>query len=114
MAISHRKEITAETPESRFFLAPENPLHRQYEALRAFFVEGLPSGDVAGHFGYSPGAFRVLCHRFRREAAAGGVRGAARLPGGGDDDPPAIAKPEPAPVADVRELDPSPRTFRTR
>lgn len=55
------------TPEARFFLAPANPLHRQYEAFRAFFVEGLPSHEVARRFGYSPGALRVLCHRFRHD-----------------------------------------------
>lgn len=52
---------------ARFFLQPEKPLHRQYEALRAYFVEGRPSAEVARAFGYSPGAFRVLCHQFRRE-----------------------------------------------
>jgi len=39
---------------------------RQYEALRAFYVEQLPSAEVARRFGYSTGAFRVLCHAFRR------------------------------------------------
>jgi len=38
-----------------------------YEALRAYFVEGHPSQEVARAFGYSPGAFRVLCHQFRRD-----------------------------------------------
>ena len=38
-----------------------------YEALRAFFLEGHPSQQVARAFGYSPGAFRVLCHQFRRD-----------------------------------------------
>jgi transposase len=33
--------------------------------LRAFYIEGLPSAEVARRFGYSPGAFRVLCHAFR-------------------------------------------------
>src|SRR5277367_1789181 len=56
------------TPEARFFLAPDNPLQRQYEAFRAFFVEGAPSHEVARRFGYSPGSFRVLCHQFRQEA----------------------------------------------
>jgi hypothetical protein len=37
-----------------------------YEALRAYFVEGRPSHEVARDFGYSPGSFRVLCHQFRR------------------------------------------------
>ncbi|OGA62660.1 MAG: hypothetical protein A3G81_26880 [Betaproteobacteria bacterium RIFCSPLOWO2_12_FULL_65_14] len=38
-----------------------------YEALRAYFLEGHPSQEVARAFGYSPGAFRVLCHQFRRD-----------------------------------------------
>jgi transposase len=33
--------------------------------LRAFYVERLPSAEVARRFGYSPGTFRVLCHSFR-------------------------------------------------
>ena len=48
-------------------MSPEKPLHRQYEALRAFFIEGGQSHDVARRFNYSPGAFRVLCHEFRHD-----------------------------------------------
>jgi len=55
------------SPEARFFLAPETALQRQYEALRAYFVEGSPSRDVARRFGYTPGSFRVLCHQFRHD-----------------------------------------------
>jgi hypothetical protein len=51
----------------RFFLEPEDPKHRQYEALRAYFLEGRPSPDAARAFGYTPGSFRVLCHQFRRD-----------------------------------------------
>jgi hypothetical protein len=40
-------------------------MQRQYEALRTYFVDEEPSGDVARRFGYSVGAFRVLCHQFR-------------------------------------------------
>lgn len=58
---------SALTEEARFFLEPEQPRHRQYEALRAFFVEGLPSAEAARRFGYQPGAFRDLCWRFRHE-----------------------------------------------
>ena len=50
-----------------FFLQPRTPKHRIYEALRAFFVEGLPSRQVARTFGYSSGSFQVLCHHFRRD-----------------------------------------------
>src|SRR5271165_3946904 len=56
------------TGHARFFLAPDNPVQRQYEALRAYFVEELPSHEVARRFGYSRGAFRVLCHEFRHDA----------------------------------------------
>jgi len=52
---------------AQFFLAPETALQRQYEALRAYFVERLPSQVVAQRFGYTAGAFRVLCHQFRHD-----------------------------------------------
>ncbi|MDA0812696.1 MAG: transposase [Verrucomicrobia bacterium] len=48
------------------FLLPSNATHRQYEALRAFFVDNVPSALTAERFGYTPGSFRVLCHEFRR------------------------------------------------
>src|SRR6266704_1121708 len=49
----------------KFFLSPQFPMQRQYEALRAFILDEEPSGDVARRFGYPVGAFRVLCHQFR-------------------------------------------------
>ena len=55
------------TEWARRFLVPANSTHRQYEALRAYFVERQPSAQVARRFGYSPGSFRVLCHAFRRQ-----------------------------------------------
>ena len=54
------------TELQRVFLEPADPTHRQYEALRAYFVEGLPSHEVAKRFGYTPGSFRVLCPQFRQ------------------------------------------------
>jgi len=48
------------------FLQPANATHRQYEALRSFFVDRLPSALAAQRFGYSPQSFRVLVHRFRQ------------------------------------------------
>jgi len=53
----------------RFFLEPQLPRHRLYEALRAYFVEGRPSHQAARDFGYTPGSFRVFCHQFRRDLA---------------------------------------------
>jgi hypothetical protein len=48
-------------------LEPSNSTHRQYEALRAFFVDGVPSAEAAARFGYTPGSFRVLVHQFRNQ-----------------------------------------------
>jgi hypothetical protein len=52
----------------RFFLEPANAKQRMYEALRAYFIDELPSAEVARAFNYSPGSFQVLCHHFRRDA----------------------------------------------
>ena len=157
------------TDPSQAFLQPANSTHRQYEALRAFFVEKLPSKDAARRFGYSEGSFRVLVHEFRQNPArpfflppAKGPQrapksdpwrehiirarkqnlsiydiqqilqekghalsstyisiilkeeGFARLPRRAEDERPAHPQPEPAPVADVQQLDLSPRQFRTQ
>ncbi len=75
-------------PLAGFFLAPESPLQRQYEALRAYFVERIPSHQVARRFGYTPGSFRVLCHQFRHDPA----KRAAFFPAAGQG-------PHPAPCA---------------
>lgn len=167
MTLSPGKQITE--PDAAFFLAPQHAVHRQYEALRAFFVEQLCSKDAAARFGYTPGAFRVLCHQFRHDPdkreffrtprrgpqnapARDAVRelavamrkrnmsvydiqrelasashaisvnalsvllreeGFARLPRRRDEERPATLKPESAAVADVRQLDLSPRSFHT-
>lgn len=170
MHSSTANQITT-PPDQHFFLSPEFPLQRQYEALRAFFVDEEPSVEVARRFGYSQGFFRVLCHQFRhnpdkrasffrqpqhgpqsaptrdrvralavamrkrnlsvydmqRELAAAGhtisinsliillrEEGFSRLPRRADDERPPTIKPEIAEVADVRRLDLSPRSFRTR
>jgi hypothetical protein len=166
MSNSEAKKVT---DLSRVFLEPVNSTHRQYEALRAFFVEGLSSAEAARRFGYTPGSFRVLCHEFRqnphrsfflppskgpqasprtdpvrdqiialrkqnlsiydisRTLAHGGHKlspaaisnilkeeGFARLPRRRDEERPISPRPEIAPVADVRQLDLSPRSFRTK
>jgi hypothetical protein len=68
MAISTTSELTPR-PEAAFFAAPQSALQRQYEALRAFFVDDRPSAEVARRFSYTPGSFRVLCHQFRHDPA---------------------------------------------
>jgi hypothetical protein len=166
MFTSEPKELT---DLSRVFLEPANPTHRQYEALRAFFVDRLPGVEVARRFGYTPGSFRVLVHQFRQDprrsfflAPAKGPQSApkadplreliialrkqnlsiydisrnlahqghslspvavarvlkdegfARLPRRADDERPPGTRPTTAEVADVRQLDLSPRAFSTQ
>jgi hypothetical protein len=151
------------------FLQAVNSTQRQYEALRAYFVEGLPSAAAAVRFGYSPGSFRVLVHEFRQDPerafflspakgpqtapkkdrlrdrvvalrkqnlsiydishtlrdeghalspAAVSVllqaEGFARLPRRLDEERPPGSRPTTADVADVRQLDLAPRSFRTQ
>src|SRR5208283_2295461 len=157
------------TDLSKVFLEPANATHRQYEALRAFFVAGIPGAEVARSFGYTPGSFRVLVHQFRqnprrdfflkpakgphsapktdplpdrvialrkqnlsiydisRNLAHQGrplspvavaqilkEEGFARLPRRADDERPLGSRPTTADVADVRQLNLSPRSFRTK
>jgi len=64
MRIGAPKELTQ---CRRYFAAPQHPKHRKYEALRAFYLEGRASAEVAATFGYTAGSFRVLCHEFRRD-----------------------------------------------
>jgi hypothetical protein len=66
MSISSGDSLT-DSQAAAFFLSPDQPLQRQYEALRAFFVEELPSAEAAQLFSYSPGAFRVLVYQFRHD-----------------------------------------------
>src|SRR5713226_4218178 len=92
MESSTANQITA-PPNQNFFLSPQFPLQRQYEALRAFFVDEELSADAARRSGYSPGAFRVLCHQFRHDSDK---RSSFRQPQRG---------PQSAPARDrVREL----------
>lgn len=45
---------------AEFFLKPSSPVQRQYEALRAYVVEGLRAQEVADRYGYSPGTIHAL------------------------------------------------------
>jgi hypothetical protein len=68
MSVRSGNSIT-DSAAAAFFQIPQPTLQRQYEALRAYFVERLPSAEAARRFAYSPGAFRVLCHQFRHDSA---------------------------------------------
>ena len=62
-----------------FFTAPDQVNHRRYEALRAFFVDGLTHAQAAARFGYTRWAMVNLVREYR----AGGLDmfAAPRKPG---------------------------------
>ena len=82
------------SPTRRFFLEPQQTFQRQYEALRAIFVDDEPLERVAERFGYKPSALRSMasrlrtdCHRgvatpFFSRTAVGGLSEAVRAEGG--------------------------------
>ena len=57
----------------QFFLEPAETYHRQYEALRAFFVEGRRLKDIAQQFGYQESSLRRLVCRFRNHVKTDAV-----------------------------------------
>lgn len=57
------------TMSKGFFLNPENPMQKRYEALRASFVDGFSAEDVAQKFGYSIHTINAL----RRDFKAGSL-----------------------------------------
>ena len=52
---------------SEFFQHPLLATHKQYEALRAFYVEGKPAAEVAQQFGYTLSSFYSLTRDFKRK-----------------------------------------------
>ena len=48
-----------------YFLEPSEPAQRRYEAMRAYFVDGLPAGEVAERFGYSPASVHQMASELR-------------------------------------------------
>ncbi len=53
--------------------ADSTTYHRQYEALRAIFVDGLRQDDVANRYGYTHGSMRQLVHQFRTAIRSGSI-----------------------------------------
>jgi hypothetical protein len=60
-----------DTPCCRFFQEPSCAPQRQYEALRAVFIDRCRQRDVAERFGYDYAAFRQLVGQFRARCTAG-------------------------------------------
>ena len=48
-----------------YFLQPGEPAQRQYEALRAYFVEHATAAEVAEAFGYSVATVHQMAHQLR-------------------------------------------------
>lgn len=49
----------------RFFKHPSTPGQKQYEALRAFYMDHVPATEVARRYGYQYAAFNSLRQRFK-------------------------------------------------
>jgi transposase len=65
MSIIKPKDLIA---ARKFFLEPSNPKQRQYEAIRAYYLDGLTGEQAAAKFGYTHGSFRQLLHTFVNDA----------------------------------------------
>ena len=52
-----------------YFLEPSEPPQRRYEAMRAYFVDGLTAGEVATRFGYSPASVHQMASELRTGSA---------------------------------------------
>jgi transposase len=62
--MSKRKD-TQQRRGAELFLRPASAPQRQYEALRAYLVDGLSAEEVAGRFGYSRQTLYTLCRELR-------------------------------------------------
>ncbi|MCL4482921.1 MAG: transposase [Bacteroidetes bacterium] len=51
-------------------MQPKSVAHKQYEALRMYYVEEIPAHEVADHFGYTYRAFTSLVSSFRGKLSA--------------------------------------------
>ena len=51
--------------EAQTFLSPVQVTHKQYEALRAYYVDGLSATEAAEGFGYTVSSFYSLLHQVR-------------------------------------------------
>ena len=56
---------SAQRPEASWFTAPAQVNHRRYEALRAFFVDGLSYAQAGERFGYTRWAMISLVREYR-------------------------------------------------
>jgi len=52
-------------PGAEYFVVPAEPAQRRYEALRAYFVEGLAAAEARARFGYSAATMHQLASDLR-------------------------------------------------
>jgi hypothetical protein len=55
----------------QFFLSPDNPDQRKYEALRAFYLDGKSGKEVVQKFGYTPAYFKKIRFEFNQQLKSG-------------------------------------------
>lgn len=51
--------------EGEFFVSPQGAAHRRYEALRAYFVEGLSAAQAGARVGYTEATVAAMARDFR-------------------------------------------------
>jgi hypothetical protein len=61
-----REFVMDDTPYRQFFEQPAHSYHRQYEALRAVFIDGRPQKEVAEQFGFQYSTMRQIVYEFRQ------------------------------------------------
>jgi hypothetical protein len=59
-----------DTAIQRYFSQPTHTYQRQYEALRAVFLEQRSHKEVADQFGFKQSAMRQLVYEFRKNFSA--------------------------------------------
>jgi len=57
--------MAAHIDPHRYFAHPQSPGQKQYEALRAFYLDNLPARVVADRFGYTVPSFNALKQKFK-------------------------------------------------
>jgi transposase len=65
-----RKTRPYEQSVIQYFAAPEQPLHRQYVALRSFLYDGNSAETVAAEYGYTVSTVYTLARNFKAKLRA--------------------------------------------
>lgn len=63
--VRSKDKDTTSRPGADFFRQPQTVTQRQYEALRAYLVEGCSAKQTAERFGYAPPTLYALVRELR-------------------------------------------------